>query len=322
MPVLPKNTFMPLIEPVPPTLGRQIQAAFRMFRLAPGVMVVVPLLTALAVAPPLVLAVTTLLRRLEQAAHYNLNIAAWVRNWLLDYSVVLALALGVSVVVTTALQGAVTHATGRACLGYSTKTKEGMTLGFRRWFALFAQGLIAAAPGFAAYCLMLYGFWQFLFWQIDRDYVVDLAAPSFMPFVIGLLALFPGLAWSASLSMAPSAIVLEGRGLFAGIARSLRLTRGSFGRILGRWLAISLLAAMASASASNAVTVAPMVSLLIGIPLAGIVATWEDAAFTLFYIDRRIAEGDFAAHITDSVLITPDDPLTAQTQHPAKAAGP
>lgn len=294
MPVQPRHDFIPIVEPLPLTIGNQVQAALKMFKKAPGTLLVVPLFlsgVSLAIVGPASLEAG---RRMELVRTDHLNPGEVMSSWLSDYAVVVVLGLLVSAVVATVLQGAITLATGRACLGRATKVDQALRQSLGRWPALFGLNLINTVFWAAAAAVMFAGLSQIEVYQPDSDAGMGQLG-------LGLLLLLPALFWSASLAMAPGAIMLEDTGVFKGIGRSWRLAQGGVGRVLGRWLLIGLLGTVPSWEVNYVSSLAPMLGLVLFAPLMQLSTSWQTAMVTLLYIDRRINEGDFAAHIWAAV---------------------
>jgi len=253
------------------------------------------------------------------------NAQAALDSFLADYGLLLAVGIAASAVLSPILTGAVLLATGRACLGQATKLGPALGQSLRRWPALFVQALISGAPGMVAGGLALYGGWRIISspaWQwFSQSGSAFSDQPGFEPgqlqsalaagavfILLSLLVLVADAFWLVSMAMAPAVIMLEGTGAVAGIRRSWRLLRGGFGRVLGRWLLATLIVFGAS-FAAGIFALIPLMGLVVSAAIGALAGPWFYAICALLYIDRRISEGDFAAHIMAAVEVTPDPPM-------------
>jgi hypothetical protein len=135
-----------------------------------------------------------------------------------------------------------------------------------------------------------------------------------LPLGFGALALVIYL--GTMLAFAPPLIVLERLGVFAAIARSFKLVRGDFWRVLGIWLLATIVVAVISgavsvpfslggqlmlfASETAATTVIAVVLVSIGTAVGQIITTpFNAGVVVLLYTDRRMRAEAF-----DLVLLT------------------
>lgn|GEM_PF-2536643 len=127
------------------------------------------------------------------------------------------------------------------------------------------------------------------------------------PFFLLALAIYLFLTWK--LSVAPSALVLEDLGVFASIARSWELTRGSF----LRWVALLVLVQVLVSGFGAGIQIGDNADLrrmtldAIGLPdllfdvvfvaisavFSGVSTAFNSAAITVFYLDNRIRREGF-----------------------------
>ena len=313
----PRNDFWPIVEPQRLSVGVQIKAALAMIKVAPGVMIGLPVLMLVVSAVGLAGPYLELGQRLAFSASAQ-SVTDTLKIWLSDYRVILIVVFLVVMILATVMEGACALATGRACLGKATTIGQGLGRGFQRLPALFGWSMISSLPVMAALGLFFMGLWRNLtasdplpmrqalgdggHWLAAGPVQAQEAGGGRL-IAFGLLLLVPALLWTVSLAMAPAAIMLEGSGLLKALQRSWQLARTGFGSVLGRWMLVWLLSSVISLVSEPALGRIPLLGAVASIVLSGLVMTWQSAMFTLIYVDRRIDQGDLADQIRAAVVI-------------------
>ncbi|CAG7844827.1 hypothetical protein USB125703_01074 [Pseudoclavibacter triregionum] len=252
-------------------------AAFRLFRTSPGTSIGSALL---------VLAVTSLVAMLLPIASLALASARSAAAAPEDAEAIRAGGFLLTVVSSLAavvvaslgdavMQGVLAHVVARGALGERVGVAETWRVALRRALPLVAYSLLASTA---------------LALGVGVVVLVAVLPGALLGGGFGiagiLLGLLLGLALAAAvaflgvkLCVAPTAIVLEGLGPAAAMARSWRLTRGSFWRALGAILAVRTASSTASGTVSGGLQMVVLFALAIVAPL-GVAASGQEGLMT------------------------------------------
>ncbi len=256
----PKPGLIPLR---PLTFGELFSATFRLLRTNSGTtigtaLIVMGLMTVFLLVGPGIVMVTQVGRVQNANPDFVEEIGAGALTALI---VSLVLASLVSFVGSALMQGVLALSVVRGALGEKAPFRETWKLAFKRVWPLVLLSLLI---GVVASIVILLT-------------VGIVAAPSLLSngesagvaittilAIIAYIAFFVVMIWlSVKLALAPSAIVLEGKGPIAGIRRSFQLTKNNFWRTLGVQFLVQLVAQFAL----NAVVLVVQFIVMIGFSL-------------------------------------------------------
>lgn len=201
------------------------------------------------------------------------------------------------------------YATTQAVSGRRVKPGEALRhMGRRMWPALvlaaIEAGAVLAVVGAGAGLLTLGALGK------DASTIVALT------FVLMLVAAVPAVWLYVKLSFAPCAIAVERLGPIASIARSWRLTKGLFWRILGISLLVNLIVGMAAGTVTQVFGFAAMMLALAStqtwamlavttastVVSVGLTMPLTSAATALLYVDARIRREGFDITLSEAML--------------------
>ncbi|NYI57516.1 hypothetical protein [Cellulomonas soli] len=247
----PPPVLQPGIVPLRPLgLGEILDGGFRAIRANPRVMFgLAALVVTAAVAVQAVLTwyvggliapqVADLAGSLDPSGLYDVE-------GTLGTSLADILTLPVVSVATTVLSGLVILSVSRSVIGRTIGLKE-VLRSWRVWYVLGFTVLSGLAQ------LVVLAVW---IGAIVPLAVNDSAGAAVAVALIGGLAVAVAAVWySVRTLLAPAALMLEGGGFWAAVARAWRLTRGSFWRLLGIYLLVSILVSIVVSIISAPATV-------------------------------------------------------------------
>ncbi len=199
----------------------------------------------------------------------------------------------VTAVATTILTGLLVVSVSRSVLGRAISVGE-VVRSWRVWWVLGFTVLLGAAT------LLVVGGWLALVaLTVRQDAVGGVVAAA----VVGGLALVVATVWvtTRTLLITP-ALMLEGKGFWATIGRAWRLTRGSFWRLFGIYLLVSILMSVLSqlvlapfsviamvVGGSDPFALGPLAITSVGQIIALTASTtYTSAVVALLYIDVRM----------------------------------
>ncbi|MCL1898075.1 MAG: hypothetical protein FWG16_04565 [Micrococcales bacterium] len=313
-----KKRFLPIVPPDGLRLGQAMGGAFKMFKRAPGPMIGGALfLAAVSVIPEFWMAATP---DFPEPSEGRAGLDQWFSQALVPLLVVTIVVVFLSLPVG----GAIAYATGRACLGQTTSFAGSLVKALRRLPALLVVGLIGVALGLGPLGLTIYSLVKPLVEYYDHQgqsgyYSIESGVLA-LGFVLSVVLIFV----AVPLSLADSAIMLEEAGPFKALARSWRLTAGGYAQLLGRLIAVGFWVGLANVAANIVAGWIP----LLGSPVAAIGSwmafSWQAAAVTLFYVDRRIRKEDLGRTIWQAAIEVLPPPIQGadHTDQPADGVPP
>ncbi|WP_449385546.1 glycerophosphoryl diester phosphodiesterase membrane domain-containing protein [Cellulomonas soli] len=253
----PAPVLQPGIVPLRPLgLGEILDGSFRAIRANPRVMFgLAALVVTIAVAVQAVLTwylggllapeLSDLTGSIDPTGELGLDGS-------LGTSLANALTLPVVSVATTVLSGLVIVSVSRSVIGRTI----GMSEVLRSWRVWYVLGFTVLS---GLTVLLVLGAWIGLIALLATN---DATGGAVTLGLVGGIAVVVAAVWfSVRTLLAPAALMLEGGGFWASVARAWRLTRGSFWRLLGIYLLVNVLVSfVVAAITSPAAVVATLVT--------------------------------------------------------------